>query len=284
MERNFAGPGGLGYASESDYETRLRMLSGIAPNYLTRPLAITPQQAVLSGWNPAAFGLYGPANAITQFGYGFTPQANYAAQLGYPVAQGYGQQVAPTLLTGYIPPVTPLIPTAFNQQVGIQNPAIAAQIAYQTAATQQGIEYAQQVALAQQQAALAQQTALAQNSELIPGQTVPLQAVEPWSLNGPFVGVGPRSFKRSDENIKDEINSRLTQHGQLDASDIDVKVSNGEVTLSGTVHSRYEKRLVEDVVEFIAGVKDVHNQLHIRRPITQQMQQSGRTNEAMLTR
>src|SRR5579872_6187044 len=44
MERNFAGPGGLGYAGESDYETRLRMLSGITPNYLTRPLTITPQQ------------------------------------------------------------------------------------------------------------------------------------------------------------------------------------------------------------------------------------------------
>jgi len=276
MDRNFAGPGGLGYAGESDYETRLRMQGGITPNYLTRPLTITPQQVVLSGWNPAAFGFYGPANAIAQFGYGFVPQANYAAQLGIPVVQGYGQQFAPT--------VNPFIPTAFTQQTGIQNPALAAQIAYQAAVAQQGIEYAQQVALGQQQAALAQQATLAQNPELIPGQTVPLQAVEPWSLNGPFVGVGPRSFKHSDENIKDEINSRLTQHGQLDASDIDVKVNSGEVTLSGTVHSRYEKRLVEDVVEFIAGVKDVHNQLHIRRPLTQQMQQTGRTNEAMLTR
>jgi len=276
MERNFAGPGGIGYAGESDYETRLRMLSGIAPNYLARPLTVTPQQAALSGWNPAAFGFYGPANAVTQLGYGFAPQANYAAQLGYPVAQGYGQQFAPTFQTGYLPLVNTLIP-----QAAIQNQAaLAAQLGYPTAITQQGIEYAQQVALAQQ-------AALAQNPELLAnqvGQTVPLQAIEPWSLNGPFVGVGPRSFKRSDENIKDEINSRLTQHGQLDASDIDVKVSSGEVTLSGTVHSRYEKRLVEDVVEFIAGVKDVHNQLHIRKPIQQQTQQAGRTNEAMLTR
>jgi Flp pilus assembly secretin CpaC len=57
----------------------------------------------------------------------------------------------------------------------------------------------------------------------------------------------------------------MTDDPMLDASEITVQVSNGEVMLSGTVPSREQKRRAEDVAERISGVKDVTNQLRISR-------------------
>src|SRR5690625_3385461 len=51
----------------------------------------------------------------------------------------------------------------------------------------------------------------------------------------------------------------------VDASDVEVKVDGGEVTLSGTVASRRMKRRAEDIADGIRGVHDVHNQLRVSR-------------------
>ncbi len=85
-----------------------------------------------------------------------------------------------------------------------------------------------------------------------------------WMIPGPFTGVGPKGYMRSDERIRDDAYARLTSHGRLDASDINVEVNNGELTLGGTVRSRRDKRQAEDTVESIPGVADVHNHLHVR--------------------
>ena len=77
---------------------------------------------------------------------------------------------------------------------------------------------------------------------------------------GPHTGKGPQ---RSDQHIDDDVRRRLTQHGHLDASNIDVKVNNGEVTLTGSVDSRHDKRMAENVADSVSGVKDVHNNLMI---------------------
>lgn len=82
---------------------------------------------------------------------------------------------------------------------------------------------------------------------------------------GPHAGRGPRGYQRSRESILDEACERLTRHGEIDARGIQVEVDNGEITLTGTVHSRHEKRLAEDILESISGVKDIHNQLRIQR-------------------
>ena len=76
---------------------------------------------------------------------------------------------------------------------------------------------------------------------------------------GPHVGRGPRNYQRSDERIREDVSEILTQHGQVDASDIEVDVRNGEVTLRGTVDSRRSRRMAEDAVEDVPGVRDVHN-------------------------
>ena len=80
-----------------------------------------------------------------------------------------------------------------------------------------------------------------------------------------YVGRGPKGYKRSDDRIRDEICDRMTEDPMLDASEIEVDVIDGEVTLSGSVMSRDQKRRAEDVAERISGVKDVTNQLRVTR-------------------
>jgi hypothetical protein len=85
------------------------------------------------------------------------------------------------------------------------------------------------------------------------------------SPQGRHTGRGPRNYHRSDDRIREDISERLTQHPEIDASDIDVEVHNGEVTLKGTVDERHAKRSAEDLAEQVSGVKQVHNQLRVEQ-------------------
>ena len=84
-------------------------------------------------------------------------------------------------------------------------------------------------------------------------------------MAGPHSGRGPQGYQRSDARIEEDVCEHLTHHGMLDASGIQVQVENGEVTLTGTVESRQAKRLAEDILDAISGVRDVHNQLRVQR-------------------
>lgn len=79
-----------------------------------------------------------------------------------------------------------------------------------------------------------------------------------------YRGKGPRGYVRSDDRIREDVSDRLADNPILDASEIDVSVSGGEVTLGGTVDSRYSKRLAEDLSEDVSGVKHVQNNLRVR--------------------
>jgi BON domain len=81
--------------------------------------------------------------------------------------------------------------------------------------------------------------------------------------NGGFAGKGPKGYKRSDERISEDISDRLTYDPRVDASEIIVQVQNGEVTLSGTVESRDQKRRAEELAESVSGVQEVINQIRI---------------------
>jgi hypothetical protein len=78
-------------------------------------------------------------------------------------------------------------------------------------------------------------------------------------------GRGPKNYQRSDERIKEDVNDRLTDNSFIDAANVEVEVSGREVTLTGTVNSRYEKRLAEDIAEDVSGVTDVENRLKVKR-------------------
>jgi hypothetical protein len=81
---------------------------------------------------------------------------------------------------------------------------------------------------------------------------------------GRHSGRGPKGYKRSDERIQEDVNERLTHDAWVDASEIEVQVKDGEVTLTGTVNSRDEKRRAEDAVERVSGVREVHNQIRVQ--------------------
>jgi osmotically-inducible protein OsmY len=84
-----------------------------------------------------------------------------------------------------------------------------------------------------------------------------------YEQQGEHRGRGPRGYQRSDQRIHEEVCECLTDDSYVDASNIDVSISNGEVTLNGTVNSRDEKRRAEDIIEHLSGVKDVHNGLRV---------------------
>jgi hypothetical protein len=84
-----------------------------------------------------------------------------------------------------------------------------------------------------------------------------------WDMEGPYSGLGPRGYRRPDERIHEEICDRLTAHGAIDATGIEVHVDTGEVTLDGTVPDRRTKRLAEAVVDTVRGVVDIHNRLRL---------------------
>lgn len=83
---------------------------------------------------------------------------------------------------------------------------------------------------------------------------------------GDFRGRGPHGYRRSDERIREDVCERLTDDPWIDASEIEVAVADCEVTLSGSVHSRAEKRRVEEVAGRLRGVAEVHNRLRIEQP------------------
>lgn len=84
-----------------------------------------------------------------------------------------------------------------------------------------------------------------------------------------FFGRGPKGYKRSDERILDEVCERLARYKGLDLSDLEVRVDQAEVTLSGSVTDRHQKRIAEDIAQSVLGVEDVHNRLRVGGPSSQ---------------
>jgi hypothetical protein len=76
------------------------------------------------------------------------------------------------------------------------------------------------------------------------------------------LGKAPKAYTRSDERIREDIYDRL-MHGWVNAEHVEVQVKNGEVTLIGLVEERRDKRIIEDIIDDVLGVKDVHNQLKV---------------------
>jgi osmotically-inducible protein OsmY len=82
---------------------------------------------------------------------------------------------------------------------------------------------------------------------------------------GPHYGKGPKGYKRSDERIREDVSDAIGQDGYVDASDVEVKVEAGIVTLTGTVDERPEKRHLERIAEQIYGVEEVRNEIRLKR-------------------
>lgn len=80
-----------------------------------------------------------------------------------------------------------------------------------------------------------------------------------------FRGKGPKNYSRSDERIKEELCERLTNDDDIDASEIEVKVEQGEITLEGKVEQRWMKHRAEDIADGLSGVRNVENKIRVER-------------------
>jgi osmotically-inducible protein OsmY len=84
-------------------------------------------------------------------------------------------------------------------------------------------------------------------------------------------------YTRSDERILEDACDALTEDWRVDARKIQVSVSNGEVTLEGTVPGRLQKRRAEDCVEDLSGVRHVQNNLRVDEAAAWDRNTSGDT-------
>lgn len=96
--------------------------------------------------------------------------------------------------------------------------------------------------------------------------------------SGQYKGKGPKSYSRSDERIKEDINDKLSDDPFVDASEIEVTVNAGEVTLTGTVDDRSSKRRAEDIAEAVSGVKNVENRIRVGQTMSSGALGSTSTN------
>lgn len=78
-----------------------------------------------------------------------------------------------------------------------------------------------------------------------------------------YRGRGPRGYRRSDERIRDDVSDRLADDPWVDASAIEVAVTDAEVTLTGSVVSRDQKRRAEDIADAVSGVLNVQNSIRV---------------------
>lgn len=80
---------------------------------------------------------------------------------------------------------------------------------------------------------------------------------------GPYAGRGPKGYQRPDARVHEDICDQLFMAGDIDASDVDVVVSGGAVTLSGSVPERRMKHRIEDICETAAPGGDIDNRIRV---------------------
>ena len=79
-----------------------------------------------------------------------------------------------------------------------------------------------------------------------------------------YYGKGPKGWKLSDERLREKVCEVLTHSLEVDASEMEVKVEEGCVYLSGNISSRGMKSVAEDLVGSIPGVEDFFTRLKIK--------------------
>jgi len=73
-----------------------------------------------------------------------------------------------------------------------------------------------------------------------------------------------KTIERSDRDLRDDIKKALMNDSTTETYDIDVKVTNGVATLSGTVDAWVEKKLAAKVAEGVKGLRDLKNDITVK--------------------
>ena len=113
-----------------------------------------------------------------------------------------------------------------------------------------------------------------------PQGDMPGQMGESDSRSMGYRGKGPKNYSRSDERIREDLNEKLTESDEIDASGISVEVNNGIATLTGVVEQRWMKHRAEDLAESCSGVRDVTNQITVKSQSSSQSMTSGSQSQS----
>lgn len=103
------------------------------------------------------------------------------------------------------------------------------------------------------------------------------------SGSGEHSGRGPRNYRRDDGRIHEDVCEMLTRHGNIDASDVEVEVKDGEVFLRGSVETRGQKRLAEDIAWQASGVRDVRNEIRAQTMMAERGERSITVGDGALS-
>jgi osmotically-inducible protein OsmY len=76
---------------------------------------------------------------------------------------------------------------------------------------------------------------------------------------------GGPADQRPDETIWEDIHEHLTTNPDLDATEVEIVVEEGDVTLTGRVDTRESKWLAEEIARAVPGVVELHNRLKVAR-------------------
>lgn len=79
-----------------------------------------------------------------------------------------------------------------------------------------------------------------------------------------YRGIGPKNFRRSDDRIREEVCERLSEAHGIDATDIDVHVTDGAVLLTGAVLRGREIGIAEEIAHSCGGVREVENRIKVQ--------------------
>ncbi len=81
----------------------------------------------------------------------------------------------------------------------------------------------------------------------------------------PPPSTGPKGYQRPDGRILEDVSDEVMHMRDVDSSDVEVRVDKGEVVLTGTVPERWMKQRIEEAADRVRGVKDITNQLRLKR-------------------
>jgi len=95
-----------------------------------------------------------------------------------------------------------------------------------------------------------------------------------------YYGVGPKNYKRSDERIREDVSDNLSDDPYINASEIEVNVHNSEITLSGSVENRVQRRRAELAAEQVSGVSHIQNNLRVKNANQGAQSASGAGDQA----
>lgn len=86
---------------------------------------------------------------------------------------------------------------------------------------------------------------------------------EETGMSGEHKGLGPKTAKTGEDPVLHAVHDALTHEAWLDATDIELLVTGGKVTLTGTVNTEQQRELAGKTSAAAKGVTEVVNNLTI---------------------